>query len=260
MSPPAFSPTEALDALARDPAVSGLFADFDGTLSEIVDDPDAACPVAGAVEALEMLSERLARVGVVSGRPVGFLERFFDAGLLLTGLYGLEQSYRGERVDHPQGGSWREVVEDVASMSRARGPEGMRVESKGLSLTLHFRGRPDIEHDVQTFAEAVAVRSGLECRPAKMSYELHPPIPLDKGTAILDLSEGLEAVAFLGDDVGDIKAFDALDVLAARGVSVLRVAVRSPEAVPELIGRADVVVDGPPGALGLVKALHQRLG
>jgi trehalose 6-phosphate phosphatase len=230
--PPADVPLTALEPLLRHPATTGLFADFDGTLSEIVDDPDAARPVEGAVHALEALATVLGRVGVVSGRPVAFLERFFDADLLLTGLYGLEQTYRGQRTDHPQGGSWREVVDDVTSMARARGPEGMRVEPKGLSLTLHFRGRPDVEPEVRAFAESLALRSGLECRPARMSFELHPPIPLDKGTAVLGLAEGLEAVAFLGDDVGDIKAFDALDALAAKGVAVLRVAVGSSESVP----------------------------
>jgi trehalose 6-phosphate phosphatase len=248
-----------LEPLLRKPAASGLFADFDGTLSEIVDEPDAARPVDGAVAALEALSDRLGRVAVISGRPVSFLERFFDADLLLTGLYGLEQTYRGQRTDHPQGGSWREVVDDVTAMARARGPEGMRVEPKGLSLTLHYRGRPEVEPDVRAFAETLAVRSGLECRPARMSFELHPPIPLNKGTAVLGLAEGLDAVAFLGDDVGDIKAFDALDELASRGVSVLRVAVGSSESVPDLIDRADLVVDGPPGALAFVQSLYDRL-
>jgi trehalose 6-phosphate phosphatase len=135
----------------------------------------------------------------------------------------------------------------------------MRVEPKGLSLTLHYRGRPEVEPDVRAFAETLAVRSGLECRPARMSFELHPPIPLNKGTAVLGLAEGLDAVAFLGDDVGDIKAFDALDELASRGVSVLRVAVGSSESVPDLIDRADLVVDGPPGALAFVQSLYDRL-
>jgi hypothetical protein len=35
----------------------------------------------------------------------------------------------------------------------------------------------------------------------------------------------------------------------------MRVGVRSPEAPPELLERADVVVDGPPGALALLRRL-----
>ena len=37
------------------------------------------------------------------------------------------------------------------------------------------------------------------------------------------------AVAYVGDDVGDLPAFDALDRLAARGVHAVQVAVRTPE-------------------------------
>jgi trehalose 6-phosphate phosphatase len=139
------------------------------------------------------------------------------------------------------------------------GPDGMRVENKGLSLTLHYRGRPDLEPAILEWAQHQAARSGLEVRPAKMSIELHPPIEADKGTTLEELAAGLEAVAFLGDDVGDLTAFDALDRLAAAGVTTVRVAVRGAEQSDELVGRADVVVDGPEGALALLRDLLTEL-
>ena len=95
----------------------------------------------------------------------------------------------------------------------------MRVESKGLSLTLHYRGHPDLESQVRELAERQAARSGLSVRTARMSYELHPPIDADKGTALRDVTAGLEAVCFLGDDRGDLPAFVELERLAARQAS-----------------------------------------
>jgi len=237
------------------PKSAGVFVDFDGTLSEIVDEPEAARPVEGAIEALVALSEVFGRVGVLSGRPLEFLQGFFPSSVMLAGLYGLETLHEGTRTDHPLGGSWREVIDDVASVARARGPAGMKVEAKGLSITLHFRGRPRLEPRVRAFAEAQATRSGLECRPARMSYELHPPIPADKGSALVELSEGLKSVCFIGDDVGDLRAFDALDKLAASGVHSVRVAVHSLEEANELIDRADVVVDDPDAVRELVQYL-----
>jgi trehalose 6-phosphate phosphatase len=249
-------PPSIFSPLVRRPSVAGIFLDFDGTISEIVPEPGDARPVDGAVEVLAALSQRYERVGVLSGRPVDFLGRFFPPEVMLAGLYGLERFQDGVRTDHPLGGSWREVVDDVVSVSQARGPAGMKIESKGLSLTLHYRTHPRLQPKVRAWAESQAARSGLECRPARMSYELHPPIPADKGTSIVELAAGLEAVCFMGDDHGDLRAFDGLDVLAGQGMQVVRVAVRSPEASDELMDRADLVVDGPKGSMDLLCQLR----
>jgi trehalose-6-phosphatase len=88
-----------------------------------------------------------------------------------------------------------------------------------------------------------------------MSYELHPPIEADKGTAILDVVEGLDAVCFIGDDVGDAEAFDALDRLAEGPVHVVRIAVAGAETPSELLARADWAVEGPTQALNLLREL-----
>jgi trehalose 6-phosphate phosphatase len=251
-------PVELLEPFLRRPKATGVFVDFDGTLSEIVSEPSDARPIEGAVDALRELAGSFGSVGVLSGRPLAFLEDLLPSEVQIAGLYGLETRDGDTRRDHPQGGAWREVIDDVAALAHARGPAGMRVEPKGLSLTLHYRGRPRLEPKVRAFAEQQAQRSGLECRPARMSYELHPPIAADKGTALRDLADDLEAICFVGDDVGDLKAFDALDELAAGGLTTLRVAVRSPEVDQRLIERADLVVDGPEGALQLVRYLAEH--
>jgi trehalose 6-phosphate phosphatase len=234
---------------------AGILTDFDGTLAPIVDQPEDARPLDGTPELLGRLTERYALVGVLSGRPVTFLQEWLPPSVLLSGLYGLEVVREGLRQDHPSGGMWREVIDDVATVARASGPEDMRVESKGLSLTLHYRGHPGVEAEVREFAERQAARSGLSVRTARMSYELHPPIDVDKGTALHDLADGLAAVCFLGDDRGDLPAFAELERLAAHGVVTARIAVRSDEAPDELLDRADLVVDGPEGARDVLRQL-----
>jgi hypothetical protein len=46
-----------------------------------------------------------------------------------------------------------------------------------------------------------------------------------------------------------------VDRLAAAGVDTVRVAVRTEEAPPELLRRADLVVDGPEGCLAVFEEL-----
>lgn len=232
------------------PDRAGILTDFDGTLAPIVEDPAAARPLPGAVEVLRALAGRYAKVGVVSGRPVAFLRGLLGDDLWLSGLYGLETLDGGELLVAPEAERWRPVV--VEATARAEADLGAGVEPKGLSLTLHFRTAPEREPAVRAWAADEAARSGLVVRAAKASVELHPPVEADKGTVVTAAAVGLEAVCFLGDDVGDLPAFVALGAL---GIHAVRVAVATEETPPELVAHADVVVDGPEGALALLRGL-----
>jgi trehalose 6-phosphate phosphatase len=244
---------DALSRVRSGLSRAAIFTDFDGTLSTIVDWPDDAVLVDGAEPVVRQLAEEAGLFAVVSGRPISYLERRLPAGPVLSGLYGLEVLRDGERHDHPQAGAWREVVTDVHATSEAVGPEGMVVESKGLSLTLHYRAEPGLAMAVQDWAQRQADRSGLVIRPAKMSVELHPPLATDKGTVVLDMVDALDPVVFIGDDRGDLAAFAALVDLATRGRTVVRIAVASSEAPREIIEQADLVVDDPAGALVVLR-------
>jgi len=130
-----------------------------------------------------------------------------------------------------------------------------RVERKSLSVTLHYRADPRREQVVREWAAEEAARTGLHLTEARKAVELRPPIHRDKGTALVEAAAGLAAVCFLGDDRGDLAAFDALDRLAYEGVHTARIAVRSPEMPSDLERRADVIVDGPAAAVAVLRAL-----
>ncbi len=246
---------DLLASFRDDPAGSRIVLDFDGSLSPIVEDPASAAPLEGVPDLLLGLANRYGEVIVVSGRPVDFLSQHLPVEVSIAGLYGLEGLRGGERWEHPNSGAWREVMEDVAVTSRSLGPAGMLVEPKGLSITLHYRTRPEIGPEVVAFARSQAERAGLEARAAKMSMELQPPIETDKGKVIDEWCAGASSVLFAGDDLGDLPGFDALDRLARRGAHTVRVAVTSDETPPVLRERADVEVDGPPGLKALLGEL-----
>jgi trehalose 6-phosphate phosphatase len=249
-------PEELAARLRDDPGRAGVFCDFDGTLAEIVDDPEDARPVEGAVEALGALAGAYARVAVISGRPARFLQSHLDGrGILLAGLYGLEVVRDGRVEVAEDARRWESVVSEVTDRAREQAPEGVQVEAKGLSVTLHFRSAPEMADDARALAEAQAEESGLVVGDGRQSFELRPPVSTSKGTVLAEAAADLDAACFLGDDHGDLTAFDALDDLDARGARTLRVAVRSGESPDELVRRADVVVDGPTEVVAFLRAL-----
>lgn len=241
------------EPFAANPAQAAVLTDFDGTLAAIVDDPAAATPLPGAADALRRLSERFGVAGVVSGRPVNYLVANLGSDLALSGVYGLERWRNGKRQEVAEVERWRPILAQVATRGEAE--LGPVVEDKGLSLTLHFRTRPEREDEIVAWSTERAKERGLVLNRARASVELHPPLGIDKGTEVEALAEGMASACFLGDDLGDLSAFDALDRLARAGLHTVRVAVGSAESPAELLERADLHVEGPAAALALLEAL-----
>lgn len=244
--------------LAAVPARLAVLSDFDGSLSAVVEDPDAAMPVEGALDVLGRLIGPVGRVGVVSGRTVGFLRsRLPVPGLCLAGLHGSELWVDGEHSVDARVESFRPALAAATAEAAERLP-GVRVEQKGgLGATLHWRACPERAAEIRGVAAAVAARHGLMVATGRMIVELRPPVSLDKGTAVDVLAAGHAAALFAGDDDGDLAGFDALDrgQVTGRIHRTVRVAVRSPETPAELLERADLVVDGPPAFVALLEDL-----
>ena len=66
-------------------------------------------------------------------------------------------------------------------------------------------------------------------------------------------------MAFIGDDLGDLPAFDALDGFEQTGVATVRVAVRGTEQADPVVAQADVTAEGPEGVLAALSDLAARL-
>jgi trehalose 6-phosphate phosphatase len=207
---------------------------------------------------LARLASRLARVAVISGRPVAYLmSHLTGAGATeLVGLYGMERASGTGAVDvSPAALAWRADLAAAADEADATAPEGVIVERKGLATTLHYRLSPERSDWADRFAADQVVRRGVVAHPGKMSVELRPPVTTDKGTVVAELSDGLTSVCFIGDDTGDLPAFSELARLRAGGRATLAVAVESAETPRRLVEAADLVVDGPGGVARLLDTL-----
>ena len=251
----------ATSALTDAPEEAGVFLDFDGTLSEIVERPDAARPAEGVTELLDELSRRFRLVAIVSGRSAVQLVDWLGPGVEIWGLHGAERSEGGRVVLAPEAESFLPVLRAASEQARARLPEEeIEIEEKGVMLGIHYRRADDREsarHRVEAVSREIALEHGLELGRGRMVVELKPPLAFSKAAVIRARARSLDlrSVAFVGDDLVDLPAFDALDELESEGVAGVRVAVHSNEAPRDLLARADIVVDGPPGVVSFLRSL-----
>jgi trehalose 6-phosphate phosphatase len=255
-----------LAAVLAEPARAVVAVDFDGTLAPIVDRPQDARPHDGAVDVLAALAGAVGVCAVVSGRGALDVVRLggLDAvpGLRVLGHYGLE-SWTGGVLEAP---------EPVAGVAAARSalPEllagaapGVHVEDKRHSLVVHTRPAADPAGALATLREpleALAASSGLEAVPGRHVLELRPP-GVDKGLAVRRLAEGHGAVVYVGDDLGDLPAYDEVERLRAAGTPGLTVASVSGDDSPrEVADRADLVLAGPAAVVAFLAALASSIG
>ena len=236
---------DLLALLAADPAEAGLFLDFDGVLAPIVERPEDAVPPPETRAELERLVGRYALVAVVSGRAGEDVRaRIGVEGVVCIGSHGLELA--------PQADRWRRTLAGFAA-SAPWPPE--EIEVKGLTVSFHFRNRPDEQEAVRELdeiAEAAACQA-LVARYGRKVLEVLPPVGSNKGTAVRALLDehGLRRALAAGDDTTDLDSFDALDGLEV----AVRVAVASPEAPSALLDAADLVVESTEEFLGLLRRL-----
>ena len=115
----------------------------------------------------------------------------------------------------------------------------MHVEHKGLSVTLHYREHPEAG---RTRCGRGPERPGRPVRPrGATGADVRRAAPAGRHRqghrGRRSWPAGCAAVCFLGDDVGDLPAFAALDRLAGRGSLGGEGRGRSSELAPELAGR-----------------------
>ena len=249
----------ALAKYAASPIVIAAL-DFDGTLAELRDDPQAVRPTDAAAKALAAISDSPGvTVALVSGRPAGDLGRLATPplGTVLIGSHGAEigeYTNDGEVVLLDVGITQHELDRRdkiAAELERiVKDREGAWVEYKPLAVVLHTRmAAPD---DARAATEEAlagpATWDGVHALKGKDVVEL-PVRDATKGDAVRHLrasvSEGTDApvpVLYAGDDVTDERAFAALEdgdvrVKVGAGDTIAEHRVPNPDSVALVLDR-----------------------
>ena len=196
-----------------------LFLDMDGTLFDLIDDPELVRATPALLEILDALTEQLdGALALISGRDLSAIDR-----IMAPRRYPAAGSHGAEwRLSET--GDILATAPDTAALAAAAAEmerfiatcPGVNLERKTQSLALHYRLQPQAKDQVLTAAEAVLRRlgEGYRMMPGKGVYEIAPAVG-DKGVAITRFLEsppfhGRRPV-FAGDDVTDERGFEVVN-------------------------------------------------
>lgn len=253
-----------------------LLSDFDGTLTPIVSEPGLVRLEDGIRRHLRSISRRERfTVGLISGRNLRELRALVRIpGIVYSGNHGFELKVPKRReFVHPKALIIKPIIESLEQslVKRLRGIEGVIVENKGFSLSLHYRLVKDrfVPRVKKIFAAEISPYIGqgkVKVTYGKKVLEVRPQVDWDKGKVIAQIikdarparpTRGKKVLAiYLGDDRTDEDGFLALK---DKGISILvgrkkrsyaKYFLKDVKDVKEFLRRID--------SLGLVSRITER--
>lgn len=203
-----------------------LFLDFDGTLVELADAPDAIRVDPALNDILQALANKCdRRLVIVTGRAIDDVLKYLDGfdGPVIGG-HGAETRVDGKITRLPSADP--EIVARLGDMTEAFAAThpGLLCERKPTGVVLHFRQAPEQDAAAYAFLRALAdSHDGFDLHHSKMAYELRPE-GIGKDISIREMMEqtGFAGTmpVFFGDDVTDEPA---LHWVAEQGGTAVKV-------------------------------------
>jgi trehalose 6-phosphate phosphatase len=203
-----------------------LFLDFDGTLVEIADRPDAVVVDPALPALLERLRQRFGgAAAIVTGRSVPVIEGFLpDLSLDICGLHGMERRI-GAQISHLAAENLPAFRQAVDMLVARLSPQNVLIEDKGESIALHWRLNPQAEPEIRAAAQAAMamLAPAFRLQNGKALVEIVPAVS-GKGGAVETLMREApyrgRRPLFVGDDVTDENGFAAVNALGGATLKV----------------------------------------
>ena len=237
---------------------AALFLDFDGTLVEIAETPEAIEVPSAMVALLGDLHELLGgALAVVTGRQIDVLDRFLaPLRLPAAGEHGVQRRDAEGSMKEQRALDLRLVLD--AANELARRHPGLLVERKHAAIALHYRLAPQLEavcRDAMT--RVIDGQPQFELMHGKFVFEVKPA-GINKGVAIdafmREAPFAGRMPVFAGDDTTDESGFA---IVQPRGGMAIKVGsgpsqalhrLDSPRAVFEwLLAARDLLAAPAPG-------------
>lgn len=231
-----------LEALARTSLLL-VASDYDGTMAEIVTDPDRALPDVDALNAFRSLQEvSWTATAVVSGRSMSDLTSFLGecAPSYLVGSHGAEWQRSGVALGIDERDRLLQVAGIIANI--VDGQPGLRCELKPAGVALHVREAQEAtaEAAINSAIERCGEFPGVHIRHGSQVVEFMV-VNANKGDAVKRArhATGATGVLFVGDDITDEDVFktligDDVSVKVGEGQTAARHRVNSIAEVAEV--------------------------
>lgn len=204
-----------------------IFTDFDGTLVEIAETPDAIEIPAELADQLDRTARDFDQAfAVITGREIADIDRFLSPlHLAVAGAHGAQR----RRAD----GTLLELDEAVSTAADAIAKSiaplvaehpDLILEPKDGAVALHFRQAPDLEEEcLLAMQEAIAEHPDFTLVPGKMVIEARPA-GVDKGSALRAFMQeepfAGRTPIFIGDDTTDEDAFRVAQEMGGIGIKL----------------------------------------
>jgi trehalose 6-phosphate phosphatase len=207
-----------------------LALDYDGTISEIVENPDDAIPAEGVIELLEQLSF-LIPVAIISGRGLDNLRSKLNCNnIFYAGSHGFEVLAPDGKMYFPgKGMKFLEALQNVQGQLKTalRDITGAVVEVKKFAIAVHYRNCSEKDKTIliNKSSEILNLFPELKVDHGKQVLDIKPNTPWHKGASlefIYSMIENKEIFfpLFIGDDMTDEDAFKVMPHLNGIGIIV----------------------------------------
>lgn len=231
----------------------GILTDFDGTLAPFRPYPEMPHMSERNVHLISELARRLPLVALVSGRAADELRDVAslppDVSVAYVGNHGLEELIDGQIIVAPEALPFEPRMKAFHQDLGVPLLPAVRHQYKRITLSVTYRQATDLPGTRALLKEKldqVNADYGFLLHEGRTIWEVKPPVELDKGTAIKRLiaEHRLDSAIFLGDDLTDVPALNAIRELRAAGtLKGLSVAVLGDTVVAPVQEAADVIAD-----------------